>query len=59
MIAYAKREELILCDKHVIERLDELHVPHFEILADPSTQRCVCFGRPDVVYDLPFFAQQS
>lgn len=54
-IAYAKNEELILCDQHVVDRLAELDVQHFEIVSEQAGFTCCRCSRPAGVYDLPFY----
>ena len=58
-IAYARSEELILCDQHAVARLVELHLPHFEIVSDQDRFGCCRCGRPAGLYDLPFYLQHD
>ena len=54
-IEHAKNEELILCDDHVPERLDELQVAFFVVVSDQEDVTCSRCDQPAAVYDLPFY----
>ena len=54
-IAYARKAEMILCDRHVVERLNELNVPHFDILGYDHQLPCCRCSEPGYVHAMPYY----
>ena len=55
-IAQARADELILCDEHIAERLDELRMEHFTIRAEIAGLTCCrCHRTGAVLGILPFY----
>ena len=55
-ITQAREDELILCDEHVAERLDELRIERFVVRAEIAGLTCCLCHRTGAVLDiLPFY----